>query len=161
MRFYLALKDFFKIYKFPVLSGVLFGCSFIPFPFFFLFFCLVPLWLFIYHQNSLKQVLTACFITQFIATFIGFNWMIYTFHFFGGMNWFLSFILLLLFCATANCYVMISGWLCFVFVKRGSVNSAPVKLLLFPLVFSVLHSLIPTLFPWNMGYPWFWGGLWG
>ena len=87
--------------------------------------------------------------------------MIYTFHSFGGMSWLFSFILLLLFCGTANCYVMISGWLWFVITKKGSLKSAPVKLLLFPLLFSIFHSLIPTLFPWNMGYPWFWGGLWG
>ena len=87
--------------------------------------------------------------------------MLYTFHFFGGMNWALSAILLLLFCATANCYVVISGWLWFSATQTSFLSSAPVKLLLFPLIFSVLHSLIPTLFPWNMGYPWFWGGLWG
>ena len=103
----------------------------------------------------------ACFITQFIASCIGFNWMIYTFHFFGGMNWFLSFILLLFFCSTAVCYVVISGWLWFIVTKKSFLNSAPVKLFLLPLIFSVLHSLIPTLFPWDMGYPWFWGGLWG
>ncbi|MCZ0932957.1 MAG: apolipoprotein N-acyltransferase [Oligoflexia bacterium] len=161
MRFYLALKDFFKIYKSSILSGVLFGCSFIPFPFFLLLFCLVPLWNFIYQQNSLKRVLVACFTTQFIAACIGFNWMIYTFHFFGGINWLFSFILLLLFCSAVACYVALSGWLWFVVTKKSVLNSTPVKLILFPLIFSVLHSLIPTLFPWNMGYPWFWGGLWG
>ena len=161
MKFYPVLKDFIKIYKSAVLSGVLFGCSFIPFPFFFLLFCLVPLWMFIYKQNSLKRVLTACFITQFIATCIGFNWMIYTFHFFGAMNWFLSFILLLLFCSVAVCYVALSGWLWFIVTKKSALNSTSVKLLLLPLIFSIFHSLIPTLFPWNMGYPWYWGGLWG
>ena len=161
MRFYLGLKDFFKVYKPAVLSGLLFGFSFIPFPFFCLFFCLVPLWLFIYKQSSLKQVLTACFIVQFIATLIGFNWMIYTFHSFGGMNWFVSFILLLIFCAAANFYVLMSGCLCFFVMRKSSLKSAPAKLILFPLIFSALHSLTPTLFSWNMGYPWFWGNLWG
>ena len=172
MKFYQTLKDFFKIYKLAFLSffktyklaflsGVLIGCSFIPFPFFSLLFCFVPLWLFIYKQNSLRQILIACFITQFIMTAIGFNWMLYTFHFFGGMNWFVSVILLLLFCATANAYILIAGWLWFVLVKKNSLSSVPAKLILFPLLFSVFHSLTPTLFSWNMGYPWFWGGLWG
>ncbi|MCY4321567.1 MAG: apolipoprotein N-acyltransferase [Bdellovibrionaceae bacterium] len=161
MKFYLMFRDFFKIYKLPILSGVLFGCSFIPFPFFLLFFCLVPLWLFIYKQNSLKPVLIACFITQFIMALIGFNWIIYTFHFFGGINWLVSFVLLLLFCSIATSYITLSGWLWFVVTKKSSLNSAPAKLILLPLIFSVLHSLIPTLFPWNMGYTWFWGGLWG
>ena len=161
MRYYQTLKDFFKIYKSAFLSGVLFGASFIPFPFFLLFFCLVPLWLFIYKQNSLKRVLTACFVTQFIATLVGFNWMIYTVHAFGGINWFLSFIVLLLFCAVGNCYVMLSGALWFFVTKKSALKSTGFKLILFPLIFSVFHSLIPTLFPWDMGYPWFWGGLWG
>ena len=161
MKFYQTLKDFFKTYKLAFLSGVLIGCSFVPFPFFSLLFCFVPLWLFIHKQNSLRQVLIACFITQFIMTAIGFNWMIYTFHFFSGMNWFVSVILLLLFCATANAYILIAGWLCFVLVKKNSLSSVPAKLILFPLLFSVFHSLTPTLFSWNMGYSWFWGGLWG
>ena len=161
MKFYLNLKEFFKTYKLAILSGVLAGCSFIPFPFFSLFFCFVPLWFFIYKQNLLKRVLVACFITQFILTAVGFNWMIYTFHFFGGMNWFVSFILLLLFCALANIYILIAGGLWFFIVKTSSLSSTPAKLILFPLLFSVFHSLTPTLFSWNMGYPWFWGALWG
>ena len=114
-----------------------------------------------YKQDSLKRVLISCFIAQFIMTGIGFNWMIYTFHFFGRMNWFFSLVLLLLFCALANCYIFISGWLWFVIAKKKFLNSAPVKLILLPLLFSVFHSLTPTLFSWNMGYPWFWGGVWG
>lgn len=152
--------NFFKIYKAPILSGVLFGFSFIPFPFFTLFFALVPLWFFIYQQTSLKRVLIGCFLCQVISTSIGFNWMIYTFHNFGGMNWFLSFIMLVLFCCVANLYVIFSGGLWFIVTKKSSLPlPVPVKLILFPLFFSLLHSLIPTIFPWNMGYPWLWGGM--
>ena len=144
-----------------MLSGLLFGFAFVPFPFLTWFFALVPLWLFIYKQNSLKKVLIGSFLCQFIATLVGFNWMIYTFHHFGGMNWFLSFIFLMGFCAIANLYVTLSGVLCFFVTSglKGSRFSPPVKLLFFPLIFSLLHLLIPTVFPWNMGYPWLWGGL--
>ena len=149
-----------KIYKAPLLSGVLFGCSFIPFPFFTLFFALVPLWFFIYQQSSLKRVLIGCFLCQFITTLIGFNWMIYTFHNFGGMNWFLSFIFLIGFCVIVNLYMICSGALWFILTKKSSFPlPVSVKLILLPLIFSLLHSLIPTVFPWNMGYPWLWGNL--
>ena len=153
---------FLNTYKLPLLSGVLFGCSFIPFPFFLFFFSLVPLWLFIYQQSSFKRVLIACILCQFLSTLIGFNWMIYTFHNFGEMNWFVSFILLCLFSLVMNFYVTFSGCLWFLLVKKSPYPlSVSVKLILFPLIFSLLHSLTPTMFPWNMGYTWLWGGLFG
>lgn len=159
MKFYLTVKKLLKIYKLPLLSGVFFGCAFIPFPFFSWFFALVPLWFFIYRQKSLKRVLIGAFLTQFLATFIGFNWVMHTAHIFGGMNLFVSFLVLLLFCCLGNLYVSISAGLWHVLSRKTSVPA--VRLLLFPLLFSLFHSLIPTLFPWNMGYPWLWGGLWG
>ena len=96
---------------------------------------------------------------QFIATLIGFNWMLYVFKVFAQIPLLFSFILLLLFCCVANMFVLISGGLWMFLSKK--TDSAMVKLLLFPILFSVFHSLTPTLFPWDMGYPWLWGGLWG
>ena len=152
--------NFFNAYKVPLSSGLLFGLSFIPFPFFTLFFALVPLWFFICHQSRLQKVIIGCLICQALATFIGFNWIIYTFHSFGGMNWFFSFIMLVLFCCFANIYILLSGVLWFLLSKKSSLFlPVSVKLLLFPLIFSLLHSLIPTFFPWDMGYPWLWGGM--
>ena len=165
---FIKFIDFFKIYKLPLLSGVLFGCIFIPFSFFSLFFAFVslwffafvPLWFFIYRQTSFRRVLTGCLLCQMVSTLIGFNWMAYTFHSFGGMSWFLSLIFLVLFCCIANLYIVFSGCLWFVLTKKSSVPlPVSVKLILFPLIFSLLHSLIPTIFPWNMGYPLFWWGL--
>jgi len=162
ISFLKSLKKFFKTYKASLLSGVLFGCSFIPFPLFTLFFALVPLWFFIYQQKSLKKIITACVLCQFIGTFIGFNWMIYTFHNFGGMSWLASFILLLGFCLLANLYITLSGIFWFIIVKKCPWGfSVASKLILLPLIFALLHNLVPTLFPWNMGYPWLWGDLWG
>ena len=97
---------------------------------------------------------------QLISTLIGFHWMIYTFHNFGGMSWLLSFIFLILFCCVANLYMVLSGYLWFILAKKSPVP-LPVfaQLILFPLIFSLLHLLVPTIFPWNMGYPWLWGGM--
>ena len=158
MRFYLIVKGFFKIYKAPLFSGVLVGCSFIPFPFVAWFFALVPLWFFIYQQKVLKRVLIGAFLTQFVATLVGFNWVMLTVHIFGQVNLFFSFLALLLFCCFANLYILISSWLWYL-LSRKAVPS--VKLILFPVLFPLFHSLIPTLFPWDMGYPWLWSGFWG
>jgi len=159
MRFYLIVKSFFKIYKAALFSGVLLGCAFIPFPFFTWFFALVPLWYFISQAKTLRSVLVGAFITQFLATFIGFNWVMLTVHIFGQMNLFLSFLILLLFCCFANLYLSLSAGFWYFLSKNSS--SFLFKLLLFPVLYALFHSLIPTLFPWNMGYPWLWGGLWG
>ena len=151
---------FFKIYGGPLLSGLLLGLSFVPFPFFTLFFALIPLWLFIYRQSSWKKLLIACLLCQFVSAFTGFNWMIYTFHHFGGMNWYVSAILLAGFCFLPSLSVTAAGLMWF-FVVRKSPVPLPVsaRLLLFPLFFSLFHSLLPGVFPWNMGYPWLWGGM--
>ncbi len=157
---FINIINFFKIYKAPFFSGGLFGFGFIPFPFFTWFFALVPLWLFIYRQNSLKRVLIGCIICQTVTTFIGFNWMIYTFHNFGQMSWLLSALCLILFCFLASSYIAFAGCLWFLLAKKASFPLPVfVKLALLPLIFSILHSLTPTVFPWNMGYPWLWGGL--
>ncbi len=144
----------------PLLSGALFGFSFIPFPFFTLFVALVPLWLFMYRQTCWKKIVIACFLCQILSTFIGFNWMIYTFHSFGGINWFLSTIFFILYCSVSNVFMILSGALWFILSQKSRQNlSAPVKLILLPLIFALLHSLIPAVLPWNMGYPWLWAGL--
>ena len=159
MKFYFIVKSFLKTYKAPLFSGILFGCAFIPFPFLTWFFALVPLWFFIYQEKFLKRVLIGAFLTQFLATFIGFNWVMFTVHIFGQINLFFSFLVLLLFCCAANLYVLVSAWIWYFLARKTSIFS--VKLILFPVLFSLFHSLIPTLFPWNMGYPWLWGGFWG
>ena len=159
---FLQILSFFKIYHKALLSGLLLGLSFVPFPFFALFFALVPLWLFLFEQKSLKRVIIGGILCQFLATLIGFHWILFTFHDFGNMSWFVSSILLLLFCCFIHLYICISG-VCWFFITQKASFPLPVaaKLLFFPLIFSLLHALIPMLFPWNMGYPWLWGGMWG
>jgi len=111
MRFYQTVKRFLKTYRAPLFSGVLLGFAFIPFPFFTWFFALVPLWFFISQAKALKQVLVGAFLTQFLATFIGFNWVMLTVHIFGQINLFFSFFILLLFCCFANLYLLISSFI--------------------------------------------------
>lgn len=151
--------SFFKIYSLPLLSAVLLGTSYIPFPPLSLLFAWVPLWYFIFTQKSLKRVLIGAWICQFLSTLIGFNWLVYTIHFFGDMPWFISVLGLMIFCAFFNIYMVVAVVMWFIFTKKLSQNQIVFKLLLFPIFYSVFHTLIPMLFPWNFGYPWFWIGL--
>jgi len=148
----------FREYKLPLLSGVLLGISFIPFPVFFMFFSLVPLWLFLNKQTQMKKVLIGSWITQFLATLIGFNWIIYTAHYFGNMNWLMSLFILILFCALVNVFIPLASVIWFVINKKGRLSPLS-KFLLLPILFAGLHIYIPAIFPWNMGYPWLWGQL--
>ena len=59
----------------PLLSGVLIGTSYIPFPPWAVFFCYVPLWRFALKQEKLKPLITGSWICQFVVTLIGFNWV--------------------------------------------------------------------------------------
>ncbi|MGI9548568.1 MAG: apolipoprotein N-acyltransferase [Bdellovibrionales bacterium] len=143
-------------YKWPLISGCFMGCSFIPFPVFFMFFSVAPLWFFLYQQKKLKEVIVGSWVAQFVTTFIGFNWILYTAHEFGEMNWVFSFFVLILFCSLANLFIPIASVLWFWICQKRKL-SAFSKLLLLPFLFIICHSYIPAIFPWNMGYPWLWG----
>ena len=133
------------------------GVSYLPpLPSLTLFFAFIPLWEFICRQKRLKPVLIGAWLMQFLATLIGFNWLIYTIHYFGGLPWPLSLLGLLCFCAFANIFIVAGSAVGFLLMKKGRTF---IPCLLFPAVFSLLHSLIPSMFPWNMGYPWFAAGL--
>ena len=161
-----APSGILKKYRAPLLSGALLGASFIPFPAAGQqFFALIPLWLFIFRQKNLKPILIGAWICQFVMSLIGFNWLIYTAHFFGQMSWPLSFLILMGFCSFANIYLVLAGALWFFLAKKipakilGRPAPAAYQLLLLPLIFSLLHQIAPALFPWSMGAPWLWGGL--
>ena len=76
-----------KPWLLPVLSGIFIGTSYIPFPPWSSLFCFVPLWLFWSQQTRLKPVLIGGFITAFIFTMIGFNWMAHLLHEFAHLPW--------------------------------------------------------------------------
>ncbi len=76
-----------KPWLLPILSGILIGTSYIPFPPWASLFCFVPLWLFWHQQTSLKHVLLGGILTSFIFTLIGFNWVTYLLHEFAHLDW--------------------------------------------------------------------------
>src|SRR4051794_35394248 len=97
-------------YRLPILSGILIGTSYIPFPPWTLFFCLVPLWSFyLEHPLEPKRIFIAGWISQFLLTLIGFHWIAHTAYAFGHMPWSVSLIVLLGFCTFAHLHIPIAG----------------------------------------------------
>ncbi len=155
-RWFQFFKQKAYIFRWPLLSGVLVGTSYIPFPPWALIFCYAPLWLFVTEERrSLKKSFAAGWLTQFTLSLIGFHWIAYTAHEFGRMPWAVSILALLLFCALMHLYipaaVLAGTWL----QQRFSLNRTTT-------IFSIalLHSLFervwPVIFDWNLGYTFFW-----
>ncbi|MCO5113758.1 MAG: apolipoprotein N-acyltransferase [Bdellovibrionaceae bacterium] len=144
-----------KPYSLPILAGFFHGTSYVPFPPWALFFCLVPLWLF-WIQAPAKKLFWGTSLCFFIGTLIGFHWIAYTAHEFGHLPWAVSLLVLLLFCIFANIHFALAGlvWKFLTYKTRGHF-----KLILLPLVTACFAYFFPTLFPWNYGHPWLFGHL--
>ena len=155
---FVFISDFLEVYRWPLVSGFFFGMAFIPYPLITTFFALVPLWFFIFKEKSLKRIIVAALCCQFIATTVGFHWIIYTAQAFGNLNLFFSLIVFSGFLLIGNIYILLASTLSFFFLRKFSHLPIFIKLLIFPLSFSFLHFYIPTIFPWNMGYHLLWQG---
>ncbi len=101
----------------PLLSGVLIGTSYIPFPPWAVFFCYVPLWFFALKQEKLKPLITGGWICQFVVTLIGFNWVAFALQEMGFPFWPHTFFLFLFFASIANLHIPLSLFLYFIFRK--------------------------------------------
>lgn len=158
-----VLKKIVSQYSLSILSGIFIGTSYIPFPPWAALFCFVPLWLNwlnIHDQNlslkeSAKEIFISGWITQFILTLIGFNWVTYTVYEFGHLPWILSFLVMLLFSAVAHLYIPLAG-LCWLFVIKKIQLNNTAKMALLPVITSFFEPRVLTLFPWNFGYTWMW-----
>ena len=145
------ILNFYKAYKWPIWAGVFHGTSYIPpFPPLALLFCLVPLWLY-WKNHSLKQVLKGTLLCFFIGTLIGFYWIAYTAHEFGGLPWSISFLTLIVFCLLANFHFVLIGGLWKILDSKlpGKYTEW-----LIPVLTMCGVAYFPTLFPWNYGGPW-------
>lgn len=145
--------------RLPIVTGILIGTSYIPFPPWASFFAYVPLWMMWFEQGhkskSLKSIFFTGWLAQFVLTFVGFNWVAHTAHEFGNFPWPLAILTLLLFCAVANLDLPISGLLCFYLFRKISFSPLQ-KLCILGIVTALLETWVPTLFPWNYGYPFLW-----
>ena len=140
-----------------ILSGILIGTSYIPFPPWAIFFCFVPLWWAWMKSTSLRQILLLGWITQAIFTLIGFNWVAHTVHEFGHLPWPVAILALLAFAAFANLHVPLAGGAWYLFTKILKCDDQ-IKLLLLPLFVAIGEIIFPMIFDWHFGYTWLYAG---
>lgn len=138
----------------PIISGIFIGTSYIPFPPWASLFCFVPLWIFWSTQKSYKQIFLAGWLTSFIFTVIGFNWVAYLLHEFAHLPWPVAFIGMILFAAVAHLFVPIAGCLWF-FIQKKLNSPAWLSLSLMTLLTILCEFYSFTLFDWNFGYSWY------
>lgn len=130
------------------------GTSYIPFPPWALFFCLVPLWTFWLNTKSAKQIFITGWIYQFVLGVIGFNWVAHTVHEFGRLPTPVSYVVLFLYCAIFNLHYPITGLIWNALRKRLKW-SIPQQILVLCVLQSFADRWFPMLFDWHMGYAWF------
>lgn len=158
------ILSFFKViptfFLGAIISGVLIGTSYIPFKGWALLFCYIPLWLVslnLYSEKqSFKKVFFSGWITQFILTLIGFNWIYYVSSEFGHLHWSLSLGALLLFAALMHLYIPLSLVLSFVVFKKFNIQQNYARLFIFALSLSLLERIWPSIFEWNLAYTLLW-----
>ncbi|MGR9116133.1 MAG: apolipoprotein N-acyltransferase [Gammaproteobacteria bacterium] len=143
-----------SIWLLPVLSGIFIGTSYIPFPPWAVLFAFVPLWLFWERQQKLSDVLLGGFITTFVYTMIGFNWVTYTLHEFAQVNWFLAGIGMILFALFAHLFVPVAGLVWFVGRKTCQWQQG-LSLTFMAVLTALCEYSLPMLFKWNFGYSWY------
>lgn len=147
---------FIKKYQWPLASGFLIGLTYIPFPPWAVTFGYAPLWISIIKKNfSLKETFIAGWITQFVLTLIGFHWIAYTAHEYGGFPWSLSVITLILFSAFIHLYIPLSVTVA-MWLRKQCQLSPLSTLLVCALGISLLERIWPSIFQWNLAYGLLW-----
>lgn len=148
----------YKAYEFrwALLSGILIGTSYIPFPPWAVLFCLAPLWIdVVKNTDNLRSTFAKGWVTQFVLTLIGFHWIAYTAHEFGQLPWSVSIAALVLFCAFMHLYIpaaiTIGKWL-----QKKLELSPTSTLFVIAIVYSLLERVWPVIFDWNLGYTLLW-----
>ncbi|MBC7740783.1 MAG: apolipoprotein N-acyltransferase [Bdellovibrionaceae bacterium] len=156
--------NFFKLiprpFLFSILSGLLIGTSYIPFSGWFLLVCYAPLWLATLElqneQASYKKIFFIGWISQFILTLIGFNWIYYVASEFGQLPWFICVGALFLFAAFMHLYIPISLVLGVWLIRKFKVDGALRSLLVFAITLALLERIWPSIFEWNLAYTLLW-----
>ena len=150
----IKIKKFLQFYSLPLLSGILMGTSYIPFPPWAVFFCYIPLWLFALKQKRLRPILVGAWLCQFILTVVGNNWVAYTIMEFGFFPWPLAVLGLFVFSSFANLHIPLALFFWFVSQKKLKKHSLWVLVLL-PMYFALSTEYYPMIFDWHFGYTWF------
>jgi apolipoprotein N-acyltransferase len=147
------LKTFFKKYWLPILSGILIGFSWIPFPAWLTWIAWTPLFFWMSSPNrTLRETFWGAWWTQFILSLIGFHWIAYVSHVFGFLPKPVAAVVLLLFCAFVHLHIPLMAALSQWVRKKWQIQHVAYVFTL-PFFFSLAEMAWPAIFPWNMGYP--------
>lgn len=152
------ISGFIKSYRGPIVAGLMYGTSYIPFPPWAILFCLAPLFLFLLETTSRKRVFLGAWLTQFILTLIGFHWIAFTAHEFGQFPWPVSVVVLVLFAGLIHLHVPIAALIAH--ELRARLHLKPVAaLFVFAIVFALVERAWPMIFPFHLGYTLLWAKL--
>lgn len=151
------MKKIFQWLKsnpFALLSGVLIGTSYIPFPPWALLFCYAPLWLAVFStEGNWKTAFKSAWLTQFVLSLIGFHWIAHTAKEFGRLPWPAAVLCLLLFAAFMHLYIPAS--VAFTKHLQNKLKlSTGTSLFVAALSLSLLERIWPVIFQWHLGYAW-------
>lgn len=135
----------------PILSGVLIGTSYTPFPPWASLFCFLPLWVSVWNESSYKKVFLKGLTTQFVLSIIGFYWVIVVAKEHGHLPFSVSIIVLILFSLTAMYYFPLS-LLIWKWIDKKFSPGLISKSILIAVIFSLFEVYSHTIFPWNFGY---------
>lgn len=142
-----------------LVSGVLVGTSYIPYPPWAIAFCYLPLWWAISladkANKSLKFIFFLGWITQFTLTLLGFNWIYFTAREFGHLNVPLSLAAVVLFAALIHLYIPFS-LVAATYLKRKFTLKPSAFVFTLALVHILLERAWPSIFEWNLGYMFLW-----
>lgn len=154
------INFFLNPFMVAIYSGIMVGTTYIPFNGWALFFCYVPLWMVCLKQilssNSYWKIFFTGWLTQFVLTLIGFNWLYYTAREFGQLPASLSLIALLLYAAFMHLYIPFSIILVAWVSRRFNILSAFYLFLLLGLSLALSERAWPSIFEWNLGYVLLW-----
>jgi len=141
-----------------LLSGVLIGTSYIPYPPWAIAFCYLPLWwavLAASESKNYKYIFFLGWISQFTLTLLGFNWVYFTAREFGNLNVPVSLAALALFASFIHLYIPFSLVLA-TYLKRKFNLQTTAFIFTIALVHILLERTWPSIFEWNLGYTLLW-----
>ncbi len=105
-------------------------------------------------QNDFRRVFLGGWITAFVLTLIGFNWVAYTLHEFAHLPWPFAAAGLLLYAAVAQLYIPVAGLLWF-WLQIRLQFSPGLAICVIGLITALCDRNALTLFDWNFGYSWY------
>lgn len=150
-------RSFMRHASLAILTGILVGTSYIPFPPWAIFFCFVPLWISWFEESSRREIFWTGWLAQFVFNLIGYNWVAHTVHEFGHFPWWATIIVLILFCGFANLYIPLVGLIWHGFCRLFKIGPQG-KLWSLVIFMCAGERIFPMIFDWNSGYPWMWAG---